>query len=345
MTPVEGQPRGRAACGTPPTAARSPLLLEEWAEFNRRRWQVRPERVVLGGALTGPRLEALLYFDRSGFDRSGKIWQPPRSVYLPAVFQTAPDTGAHRTYRQWTDLSKELAGRMAEAGVRNTLTFPPEVTDMRAWQWAGFLAGIKYTFYQDFPYDLSQANQSVRSRIKKAQKAGYSCRRAGSTADVMACLNETERRSGFDQQLSPRQLEAAQRLMGGEHFRCYAAYGPSGEPASAYVALHCEGGYALAWIIATRTAHLPSGVTQLLHQYVVQDLQDAGAAGLDLVGANMESIAAAKAGWGPRLVPYYSVQQYSVRRIAVNAWEGAHALFARFREGRQRCATSPAPED
>src|SRR5919108_53234 len=90
------------------TAARSPLLLEEWVEYNRRRWKVRPERIVLGKCTGTPRLEAVFYRKRCG-----KIWQPPRTVYLPVAFETSPDTGPHRSYTQWTDLSHELAAHMA----------------------------------------------------------------------------------------------------------------------------------------------------------------------------------------------------------------------------------------
>ena len=328
----------RARNGTKPRlpAACSPLLLEEWAEFNRRRWGVEPRRLSLGGESGGARLEAVLYLSKRGH-----VWQPPRNVYLPVSFTTPPDTGASRAARQWTDLSKELAGCMLEAGIENTVTFVPEVTDVRAWQWAGFQAGVKYTYYQDFPYDIAQANQSARSRIKKAQKAGYVCRRADCAADVMACLNETEMRSGFDQYLTLAQMEWAQRLVGAEHFRSYAAYDSDGRPAAAYVVLHKEGGYALAWIISTRTAHLPSGVTQLLHQYVIEDLQNEGAAGFDMVGANMQSIATAKASWGPRLVPYYCVQQYSMRQIAAHAYRGTDFMLHRMRGRRHPAGQAP----
>ena len=300
------------------TASRSPLFLEEWIEYNRRRWRSTPERMVLGKPGGSPRLEAILYRTRTG-----RIWQPPRNVYLPLAFETAPDTSVHRSYKQWTELAQELAAHMATTGVKNTLNFVPEVTDVRPWQWQGLLASVKYTQYQDFPYDIAQANQSVRSRIKKAQKAGYSCRRADGIADVSVCLSETEERSGFDHYYSLEQLEAAQRFVGREHFRCYTAYAPSGEPAASYVVLHNAGGYALAWVISTRTKHLPSGATQLLHRYVTQDLEDAGAAGLDFAGANTDSISAAKAGWGPRLLPYYSIQQYGPRRIAAYAFRGS----------------------
>jgi hypothetical protein len=312
-------------------ATHSPLFLEDWVEYNTRRWQVRSERVVLGNGTGTPRVEAVLYRTRSG-----KIWQPPRTVYVPVAFETAKDAGAHRSYSQWADLSQELAGHMATTGISQTLNLAPDVTDVRAWRWQGLLVGVKFTFYQDFPYDIAQANQSVRSRIRKAQKAGYTCRRSDSVADVSACLSETEERSRFDYYYPESQLEAAERFVGREHFRCYTAYAPSGEPAASYVVLHNPGGYALAWIISTRTKHLSSGVTQLLHQYVAQDLEDAGAAGFDLVGANTKSIAAAKSGWGPRLVPYYYVQQYGVRRMAAYTYRGIQEMTARFRTGLRR---------
>ena len=262
-------------------------------------------------------------------NRSGRIWQPPGNVYSPVAFQTSPDTGRQRAYAQWAELSQELAAQMAALKVANTVNLAPDVDDVRAWQWQGLLTNVKYTFYQDFPYELAQANQSVRSRMKKARKAGYRTRRADRLIDVFACLNETERRSGFRDPYSPTQLEMVERLLGKEHLRSYAAYGPHGEVGAAYVVLHNPGGYALAWIISTRTAHLKTGVTQLLHDHVVADLQDAGAAGFDLVGANMETVAAAKASWGPRLVPYYSVQQYGARRIAAYTYHGVRDVLAR----------------
>jgi hypothetical protein len=312
------------------TASHSPLLLEEWIEYNRRRWRVRPERIVLGRPGGTPRLEAVYYRMRSG-----KIWQPPRNIYLPVAFETSPDNGAHRTYTQWTELSEELACRMAMTGISKTLTLTPEVTDVRAWRWNGFLVGVYYTFYQDFPYDMAQANQSVRSRIKKAQKAGYTCRRSDSVADVFACLKETEERKGFSHLYSLDQLESAQSFVGREHFRCYTAYAPSGEPASSYVVLHNTGGYGLAWIISTRTKHLTSGVTQLLHRYVAEDLEDSGAAGFDLVGASLKTVAAVKAGWGPRLMPYYYLQQYGPRRIAAYTYRGLEEMITRYRARRR----------
>jgi hypothetical protein len=157
-----------------------------------------------------------------------------------------------------------------------------------------------------------------------------------SLADVHTCLSETEKRSGFDHHYSLAQLEAVQRFVGPKHLRCYTAYAPTEEPAASHVVLHNEGGHALAWIIATRTAHLSSGATQLLHRYVTQDLQDAGATGFDLGDASTDSIAAAKAGWGPRLVPYFYLQQYGPRRIAAYTYRGLQDMARRATARRRK---------
>jgi hypothetical protein len=149
-------------------------------------------------------------------------------------------------------------------------------------------------------------------------------------------MSETEKRSQFSHDYSFGQLEAAQRFVGREHLRCYTAYALSGEPAASYVVLHDTGGYGLALVISTRTEHLQSGVTQLLHRYVTQELEDAGAAGLDVAGANSRSISAAKAAWGPRLLPYYSLQQYGPRRIAAYTFRGVQDMVGRFAAARRR---------
>jgi hypothetical protein len=313
------------------SALSSPLFLESWVEFNRRRWNVRAERVVLGEPGGTPRLEALLYRGRSG-----RLVRPARTFYVPVAFETAPGTGRHRAYSQWDDLSNELAAHMAAAGVAQAQVLPPEVADVRAWQWNGFVVGVRYTYYQDLPYDLGQASQSVRAHVKKARAAGYNCRRSDSVADVASCQVEMEQRAGYDHEYTAAHLDAAQRFVGPDHFRCYTAYAPSGEPAASNVVLHNPGGRALGWLMATRTAHLPSGVNQLLQWHLLQDLADAGAAGLDMVGASLESIAAAKASWRPRLLPHYTVEERSPRLVASFAYRGLQDVYRRYRRVRTR---------
>ncbi len=104
--------------------------------------------------------------------------------------------------------------------------------------------------------------------------------------------------------------------MTGQKLEARICYAPTGEPASVDVDLYHPGSRAVGWVGGTKTEHLQSGATQLLQGYVLEDLQAAGATGYDFVGANIPSVAAAKATWGGHLVPFYSVEAYTLRSLA-----------------------------
>jgi hypothetical protein len=67
---------------------------------------------------------------------------------------------------------------------------------------------------------------------------------------------------------------------------------------------------------------VPSGAHSYLDAVIVRELQADGAAGFDLAGANIPSVAAAKANFGARLVPYFTVEGYGVKPLAkwVRGW-------------------------
>ena len=65
-----------------------------------------------------------------------------------------------------------------------------------------------------------------------------------------------------------------------------------------------------------KTEYLKDGVAQYMLVASLQDLFEVGAIGFDYVGANIKTVAAAKANAGGRLVTYYSVEQRNPRYIA-----------------------------
>jgi hypothetical protein len=298
----------------------SPLALEGWLEFNRVKWNVQPRRLRFHAPNTDrPALEAVLYLDKHG-----RVRHPPRNPYLPVRFQSTPTLKRHRLLGQWAEMSGLLVAETRRLGLKNTLTLPPEVIDVRAWQWAGFRAGIRYTLFIDFPFHMELAEKDIGKIARKAERIGYRCARTTSMADVAVCLAETETRQGFQLGLSVADLDLAAQLLGEEHLRAYVCYGPTGEPASASVVLHLRGAPAIGWLGGTRTADLRGGATQLLELFVIDDLEANEASVYDLSGANFPNIANSKATWGARLQPYYSIESYSVRRLAkwtLNWWE------------------------
>ena len=297
----------------------SPLALDGWLEFNRLKWNVRPIKIrVPGPDAEPPVAEAVLYLDKSG-----QVYHPRRNPYLPIRFQPTPTVLRHRLTRQWLEVAEMLVVELRQRGLKNTLTLPPEVCDIRPWQWAGFQAGIRYTYFIDLPFNVELTNKGIGTQVRKAEKLGFRCARTTNMSDVMACLRDTETRQGFSYGLSTADLELASQLLGEEHFRAYVCYAPEGQVASASVLLHQTGAPAIGWLGGTRTAYLGDGLNQLVETFIIGDIEAGGASGYDLCGANLPSIAATKANWGARLLPYYSIESYSVRRLAkwtLNWW-------------------------
>lgn len=287
----------------------SPLLAEGWLEFNRLRWNVRLARVHLG-ATPFPRLEAVFFLGKHG-----KIWRPPLVPYVSMHFLPTPTQTSFRLISQWLELGKSIAEETRAYGLDGPMFLPPEIADLRPWQWLGFKAGVKYTFYIDFPYRVSAADHNIRAKLKRASDAGFVCRRTRDMQSVFRCLSETAATQEFQFDLNVDDLELADRVMGPELLRCYVCYAPDGQPASARVVLFTPGARALVWLAGTN-GHLQSGATELLMKFVIDDLEDNGAPGLDFVGANLPGVAAAKAKWGSRLVPFYALQTPCARELA-----------------------------
>lgn len=295
----------------------NPLILDGWLEFNRYKWGVEPLKLRLseeGKEL--PSIEAVLYLDKKG-----RIIQPPLNPYLPIVFYSTATDKVPRLYRQWVTVSKLLAEEFMRRGVKGSVAFPPEVPDIRQWQWSGFLGEVRYTFYIELPYDLNLADYSERKQVNKAERAGFTCEIAtkGTFGEVIACLRDTEVRQGFNYKLTTKDLEMALEFLGEEAFRIYVCRAPTGEIASARIVLSFPGLRAIDWVAGTRTKFLPSGATQLLIWDALEDLAKHGAIGFDFAGANLPTVSQAKADWGGKLVPYYAIRPLNLRTIGILA--------------------------
>lgn len=265
----------------------------------------------MGGTL--PCVEAVFYLDRSG-----RIAQLPLNAYMPVAFYPSTTTSLAKINRQWLEAGKYLSQALSRWGIKSMVCLPPEITDIRPFQWEGFEAGIRYTFYVDFPFDRTRLDASVKKNINKSSNAGYYCVYGSDKElleDIIFCLRETENRQNFKYNLTLDDLLLASELMGKESFRTYVAYSSQGEPASARIVLYSPGSRAIDWVAGTADNHLQSGATQLLIKYIFDDLQKEGALGFDFAGANIPSVAFAKANWGGRLVSYYTLRSYNSREL------------------------------
>lgn len=312
----------------------TPLALDGWLEFNRIKWGVTPQRVRLK-ARDGdqPAVDAVFYLNKRG-----RLCLPLRNPYMALDFRPTAQS-AERVGRQWLEVSNALTQAMAERAPFSAIPLPPTIKDVRPWRWAGFTVGVRYTLRLGLPFDLSQAYGSLRTCVRKAEKAAYRCERGARLEHVHLCLQETEDFKGFRHELSLHDLETASALLGSDHFRPYVAYAPDGEPACAGVVLHVPGGEALLWVGGTRPSHRSSGAYQLLQSTIAGELAADGATGWDLAGANIPSVAAAKASLGAELVPYYTVEAFGVKPLA--RWLRGWWRFQAKRRGPALTAAPP----
>lgn len=293
------------------------LFTERWLDYSRNAWSVSPKKVrFFAEGSDSAWVEAAYYLDRNG-----RIWKPPFSPgpYLPLAFRANPAASRRVIDEQWLDVGQQLANDMRERGLVGGIALPPDVTDVRPWMWAGFRIEVLYTYCVDLPYDETLMRPQIRRSMTRAAKAGYTCARVTNLNEVYSCLAETQERQGFDLGISAEDLTQAQRAMGADMFRAYVAYSPEGEAVSATVELHEPGGTAVGWLAGTKHEHLRTGVSQLLHGYIMDDLAAAGATSYDFAGANLPSVAQSKVQWGATLKPFYRVEAGTVTEFARHA--------------------------
>jgi len=292
--------------------ALSPLFLESWVKFNCQRWNVRPLRLEYHPHETElPSIRAICYLDKKG-----RIILPPRNPYLAISFQPTPAQRNYHIFRQWRAMASLLAAEVRQRGFSLfDLYLPPEIVDVRPWQWLGYRAAVRYTQYIDFPFHVKNTDQVFRKQVNKALRFGCTCNQTTQVRSAVACLEQTEARQNFRlSRFFPDELEMAQTIVGEEYYRTYVCNSPDGEVTSSLVCLHAPGARAIALFFGTKADYLNTGVARLLIQYAFQDLEKAGSIGFDFGGVSSPHIARAKEVLGGRLMPYYSLEDYNWRQ-------------------------------
>lgn len=283
------------------------LELPGWVEFNEWRTGLKAHRFSLSITPDGPDVRTVLYLDRRG-----RIRFPPNNPFLPVVFRSARQRPSGRT-ADWLKVAGPLVEEMRQRRVLNATSLPPDVDDVRPWQWGGFLVGVRYTYCLDFPFDFGIVDRETRRQCEKATRLGMTVERVDAVDPVVECLAETEARKGFSHRIGVREMRVAQTLLGPDSLRMYVCFDSRGQPAAARVVVHVPETRAVALMAGSKTALLGGGANYLLYRHSLDDLSSAGATGLDLCGANIPSVAIFKSQWGGRLIPTYYVRDYTVR--------------------------------
>ncbi|WP_223069754.1 GNAT family N-acetyltransferase [Paenibacillus caui] len=288
----------------------NPDILQQWAEFNERKWNCRTRRVQFRAPNSPAYGEALFFLNQHG-----KLYLPPLNPYHPVRFHSTPTDKVIKLGRQWHEVAKTMIPELLKVRGAASFVFTPDIVDIRPFLWNGFKADIKYTYLTDLPYSIDQAGANVRRKINKADEQGYRSARAFDMTEVYQCLQGTESRQGFNYQLSPEDLKMAQSLLGEQAFRAYVCYSKEGEPVSANVIIILDDNRPFKWIAGSKTEHLTQGVAQQVELFTLLDLASSGFKEFDFAGANISSVAASKANWGGRITPYYLLRTPGYKEV------------------------------
>lgn len=285
---------------------RSALFLDGWLKFNEETWGFKSERVVY--RLPGkelPSLEAVLYLDKRG-----RVRMPPCNPYLPLQFSSTSTEKNCQLYTQLTTVMKLLAEDIKRRGVSGSINFPPGFLDARAFQWLGYDVTFRYTFVTKLPINFDEMDKRIKGHIEKAKKLGYRAERTCDWDNVLYCLNKSATYQGFDNILSaPVLLNLDKALCG--NLIGHISYDKNNMPVSSQLRINIKNGVTIGWQAGTDRDHTVNGVNQFLYNFSLEDMVLSGGKYFDNCGANIESVARAKAAWGFDLVPYINIVDHS----------------------------------
>lgn len=311
----------------PAGALQSPLALEGWLSFNRLCRDVEPCQVRLtAGDAALPAVHAVYYLDQRG-----QIVMPPGNPYLPVAFESTPTTSRARLDRQWLDVGKSLVDDMRQRGVSGAVTLPPDIDDIRPWQWGGFSATMRYLYHLDFPDSGHVVDLTARRRIgKNASRHDLVFERVADLAVVFRIVERTGQYFDLDQ----RDLEFARDLVGENALRAYVCYASSGAPLGARVVLHRPGSRAVELLAVATPDERAVGADEFLFGKMLADLGSAGATGIDFETTVEPGVSRFATLWGARLEPRYQVEAPSVPGLVRQV--GNHWRYWRLRREGSR---------
>ena len=195
------------------------------------------------------------------------------------------------------------------------LILPPELYDIRVFNWKGYKNKVRYTFRGTLrdPEELVKTFEpDIKRRAKKARekdfiiKSGYNKQLI---EDFYQLQTLSLSRQNHEFKFTYRQFynliaKLKESTMG---LSFYVAYS-SDQPISAQASISFKE-TAYYWLAGGDPGYFNSGINPLLMLYVFDDLHKKGMRYFDFVGANTPGVADYKANFNFDLVPYYKVEK------------------------------------
>lgn len=238
---------------------------------------------------------------------------PYEGVILRKNIEKTKIRAIERLYR---DICEALSNTFSSKGLHFIrLVNSPGLIDVRPFTSIKWDSEVRYTYYLDLQtVKLNAFSRDVKRNIKKAMSQGITLEKSVN-ADIffhlyvqMLTRKDQLVATKFMKNVFERIIPKLQRKGLGE---MWIAKSSSGQAVSSEIILF-DKKRVYGWLAATHSDYLRTGVSTFLRYEILQELQKKGFKEIDLVGADGWGTSEFKAGFNPRLVPYYVVLRSSL---------------------------------
>ncbi|WFN35328.1 GNAT family N-acetyltransferase [Methanogenium sp. S4BF] len=192
------------------------------------------------------------------------------------------------------------------------ITNSPDILDVRPLTWNRWISRVFYTYYLDLnSFDLNNASREIKREITRATKSGISLQSIRN-----AEIHNTLFQKVFERQnlLPPADITAFNKVI--EHINrnkigdMWIAKNQYDEIIGSQIWLW-DTKRAYIWSVASDPDFRNSGVNIFSVYTILQELCSKGFGEVNMMQGNIPNLAEFAAKFNPKLVPYYSVENYS----------------------------------
>lgn len=296
--------------------------------------------LILLAGYRGNQLVAMypVFVQRTGGVRV--ISSPPPAMSVPQLGPIMMPTSSKR--RKQEKVNCEFTnGVLNELNINSSwalcrIICPPEYTDPRPYQWAGFSVEPSFTYRlavngRSVNNLLRSFSQSLRREIRSGEDMDLDIETTGVAGGETVFRETVSRYTEQDEHFGvtwPYVRDIITELS--ERCQIYIARDPDGEYLGGIITLFSNDA-AYYWLGGTRASYEGVSINSLLHWQIIRDVAEDppvdSVSAYDLVGANTERLCRYKSKFGADLIPYYVAESGGlVMDAAKEAYQWANRI-------------------
>ncbi|MCD4827960.1 MAG: GNAT family N-acetyltransferase [Candidatus Cloacimonetes bacterium] len=234
---------------------------------------------------------------------------PQMMPYNPVWFAPADDRPPGRVGRERLEACRAIAALLRDTFGKIDIALDPSHHDMRGFTWSGLQAQPRYTYHVDLSVD-PRLHASKKNALHKAEREDFALHEERDLDSFITLQRLTMQRQGKRLAVpEPLQLKLLGRMLDEGFLRQFVVKADGAIVHTRLWLFDQHHSVVHAWQGVSDPQWLPRGVYTWSTLALMRLMRDEGRQTLDLGGANIDSIAQFKAGFGGQLKLYFRVSK------------------------------------